>query len=94
MARDGWVLFLLAVLCQSCIVVVGGPRDWTSNTVHGSGNPINVVKAVEAGLRQLKTRKSVEQLRGVKLEKNAGTWRHKQTKAGARKAAEAEARGL
>ena len=58
---------------------------------HGSGNPINVVKAVEAGLRLLKTRKSVEHLRGVKLEGNAGTWRHKQTKAGARKAAEAQA---
>ncbi|MEZ6184696.1 MAG: 30S ribosomal protein S5 [Planctomycetota bacterium] len=42
---------------------------------HGSGNPVNVVKAVEQGLRQMRTRQSVEKLRGVKLDGNAGSWR-------------------
>ena len=47
---------------------------------HGSGNPINVVKAVEAGLRQMRTRKDVEALRGVKLDPDAGSWKIKQKK--------------
>jgi len=47
---------------------------------HGSGNPINVVKAVEAGLRQMRTRKDVEALRGVKLDPEAGSWKIKQKK--------------
>lgn len=44
---------------------------------HGSGNPINVVKAIECGLRSLRTRESVEKLRGVKLAPDAGTWKLK-----------------
>jgi small subunit ribosomal protein S5 len=44
---------------------------------HGSGNPINVVKAVENGLKSIRTRETVEALRGVKLAKDAGTWRMK-----------------
>ena len=44
---------------------------------HGSGNPINVVKAVEAGFKAMRTRETVETLRGVKLAKDAGTWRMK-----------------
>mgnify|MGYP001195023752 CR=1 FL=1 len=47
---------------------------------HGSGNPINVVKAVEAGLRNMRTRKDVETLRGVKLDPDAGSWKIKQKK--------------
>ena len=35
--------------------------------VHGSTNPINLVKATIAGLLELRTREEVEQLRGVKL---------------------------
>jgi small subunit ribosomal protein S5 len=35
--------------------------------VHGSSNPINLVKATIAGLLQLRTRKEVEDLRGVTL---------------------------
>ena len=47
---------------------------------HGSGNPINVVKAVENGLRGMRTRKEVESLRGVKLDSEAGSWKIKQKK--------------
>ena len=56
---------------------------------HGSGNPINVVKAVENGLKQLRTRKEVERLRGVKLDADAGSWKikaNKNRKANAEKA--------
>jgi len=35
--------------------------------VHGSSNPINLVKATIRGLQQLRTRAEVERLRGVKL---------------------------
>jgi small subunit ribosomal protein S5 len=35
--------------------------------VHGSSNPINLVKAAIDGLKQLRTREDVERLRGVKL---------------------------
>ena len=35
--------------------------------VHGSSNPINLVKATIRGLQQLRTRGEVERLRGVKL---------------------------
>lgn len=35
--------------------------------VHGSTNPINLVKATIQGLLQLRTREEVERLRGVKL---------------------------
>jgi small subunit ribosomal protein S5 len=35
--------------------------------VHGSSNPINLVKATLKGLLELRTREVVEQLRGVKL---------------------------
>jgi small subunit ribosomal protein S5 len=35
--------------------------------VHGSSNPINLVKATIQGLLQLRTKQQVEQLRGVKL---------------------------
>src|SRR5262245_20853268 len=35
--------------------------------VHGSSNPINLVKATIAGLLELRTRKEVEELRGVTL---------------------------
>lgn len=45
---------------------------------HGSPNPINVVKAAEAGLRMLKLREGVEKLRGVRLDPVAGNWRMKQ----------------
>ena len=44
---------------------------------HGSGNPINVVRAVENGLKSMRTRDVVEKLRGVKLAKNAGNWKLK-----------------
>jgi small subunit ribosomal protein S5 len=44
---------------------------------HGSVNPVNVVKAVEAGLRSLMTRDEVLQLRGVELDEDAGTWKLK-----------------
>ena len=47
---------------------------------HGSGNPVNVVKAVERGLRSMRTRKEVETLRGVKLDPTAGSWKIKQKK--------------
>lgn len=47
---------------------------------HGSGNPINVVKAVENGLKSMRTRKEVESLRGVKLDPQAGSWKIKQAK--------------
>ena len=47
---------------------------------HGSGNPINVVKAVEAGLKSMRTRDATEALRGVKLDPDAGSWRMKQKK--------------
>ena len=47
---------------------------------HGSGNPINVVKAVESGLKNLRTRQDIERLRGVKLDPSAGSWRMKQKK--------------
>ncbi len=48
---------------------------------HRSGNPINVVKAVERGLRNMRTRDVVEKLRGVKLPGDAGTYRMKSAKA-------------
>jgi small subunit ribosomal protein S5 len=35
--------------------------------VHGSTNPLNVVKATIRGLRLLRTKEEVERLRGVKL---------------------------
>jgi small subunit ribosomal protein S5 len=35
--------------------------------VHGSSNPINLVKATIAGLQQLRTKEQIEQLRGVSL---------------------------
>ena len=35
--------------------------------VHGSSNPINLVKATIAGLLQLRTREEVAKLRGVTL---------------------------
>jgi small subunit ribosomal protein S5 len=35
--------------------------------VHGSSNPINLVKATIQGLQQLRTREQIEQLRGVSL---------------------------
>jgi small subunit ribosomal protein S5 len=44
----------------------------------GSPNPVNLVKATIAGLRSLRTRESVERLRGVQLSKVAGTWKNKQ----------------
>lgn len=47
---------------------------------HGSGNPINVVKAVENGLKSMRTRKEVEALRGVKLDNQAGSWKIKSAK--------------
>ncbi|MGE0707201.1 MAG: 30S ribosomal protein S5 [Planctomycetota bacterium] len=52
---------------------------------HGSGNPINVVKAVEAGLKSMRTRKDVESLRGVKLDADAGSWKIKSHKNPGRK---------
>ncbi|MCA8923077.1 MAG: 30S ribosomal protein S5, partial [Planctomycetes bacterium] len=42
---------------------------------HGSGNPVNVVKAVEQGLKNMRTRQGIEDLRGVKLDADAGSWR-------------------
>ncbi|MCW8139242.1 MAG: 30S ribosomal protein S5 [Planctomycetota bacterium] len=48
---------------------------------HGSGNPLNVVKACEMALKSLRTRDQVERLRGVKLDPAAGTWRMKALKA-------------
>ncbi len=47
---------------------------------HGSGNPLNVVKAAEVALKSMRTREQVERLRGVKLDPIAGTWRLKQLK--------------
>lgn len=47
---------------------------------HGSGNPLNVVKACEKALKSLRTRDQVERLRGVKLDTAAGTWRMKALK--------------
>jgi len=35
--------------------------------VHGSSNPINLVKATIAGLQQLRTKEQIERLRGVSL---------------------------
>ena len=47
---------------------------------HGSGNPLNVVKACELALKSLRTREQVEKLRGVKLDPAAGTWKMKSVK--------------
>ncbi len=44
-----------------------GIRDILTKT-YGSTNPVNVVKATFDGLAQLRTRKSVERLRGVELQ--------------------------
>ncbi len=58
---------------------------------HGSGNPINVVRAVENGLKSMRTRDVVEKLRGVKLPKNAGNWKLKSKAKGPKKKASAPA---
>ena len=47
-------------------VIVCGIRNILTK-VHGSSNPINLVKATIQGLLQLRTREEVEKLRGVTL---------------------------
>src|SRR5690349_23006144 len=48
------------------VLEVAGVRNILTK-VHGSSNPINLVKATIAGLQELRTRKEVEDLRGVTL---------------------------
>lgn len=48
------------------VLVVAGIRNILTK-VHGSSNPINLVKATIAGLVQLRTREEVAKLRGVAL---------------------------
>ena len=48
------------------VLVVCGVRNILTK-VHGSNNPINLVKATIDGLMQLRTREQVAQLRGVTL---------------------------
>jgi len=48
------------------VLVVCGVRNILTK-VHGSTNPINLVKATIAGLQQLRTREEVARLRGVTL---------------------------
>src|SRR4051794_32054881 len=48
------------------VLVVAGVRNILTK-VHGSTNPINLVKATIAGLMQLRTREEVARLRGVTL---------------------------
>ena len=48
-------------VCESA-----GIRDVLTK-VHGSTNPVNLVKAALNGLKQLRTRADVERLRGVSL---------------------------
>jgi small subunit ribosomal protein S5 len=48
------------------VLVVAGIRNILTK-VHGSSNPINLVKATIAGLLQLRTREEVAKLRGVTL---------------------------
>ena len=50
----------------------------------GSPNPVNLVRATINGLRALKTRDSVEKLRGIKLQRRAGSWKMKQVHAPAK----------
>ena len=48
------------------VVQLAGIRNILTK-VHGSSNPINLVKATIAGLQQLRTREEVARLRGVSL---------------------------
>jgi small subunit ribosomal protein S5 len=48
------------------VLVVAGVRNILTK-VHGSTNPINLVKATIDGLLQLRTREDVARLRGVSL---------------------------
>jgi small subunit ribosomal protein S5 len=48
------------------VLVLCGVRNILTK-VHGSTNPINLVKATIAGLMQLRTREEVARLRGVEL---------------------------
>jgi len=48
------------------VLEVAGVRNILTN-VHGSSNPINLVKATIAGLMELRTREDVQRLRGVTL---------------------------
>ena len=48
------------------VLVVAGIRNILTK-VHGSSNPINLVKATIAGLMELRTRDEVQRLRGVTL---------------------------
>jgi small subunit ribosomal protein S5 len=48
------------------VLEVAGVRNILTK-VHGSSNPINLVKATIAGLMELRTREEVAQLRGVTL---------------------------
>ena len=48
------------------ILMLAGIRDVLTKS-YGSTNPVNLVKATFDGLAQLRTKKQVEKLRGVKL---------------------------
>ncbi len=48
------------------VLVLAGVRNILTK-VHGSSNPINLVKATIAGLQELRTREEVAALRGVEL---------------------------
>jgi small subunit ribosomal protein S5 len=48
------------------VLEVAGVRNILTK-VHGSSNPINLVKATIAGLMELRTREDVQRLRGVTL---------------------------
>lgn len=70
---------IIAGASVRAVCEAAGIRNILTKT-HGSGNPLNVVKACEKALKSLRTRDQIERLRGVKLDPAAGTWRMKAMK--------------
>jgi small subunit ribosomal protein S5 len=57
---------VIAGAAARAVFVAAGVQDVLTKSL-GTSNPINLVKATFAGLRQLRTRAQVEALRGVTL---------------------------